>query len=106
MRAHPVRVCGRAPAEYYVDASSGRLLHAVAVPMLLLCAEDDPVCCATGIPVATVMGNPNLAGAAGAGTRELCWRVCALPSFCASVEVLMVDLRGWVCPLCVHPCGV
>lgn len=45
---------------YYSDSSSGRLLHQAAIPMLLLNAADDPICCTNGVPLDVVRKRPNL----------------------------------------------
>jgi len=37
------------PDHYYAEASAGRLLHAVRVPMLVLNAADDPICAVGGL---------------------------------------------------------
>ncbi|RYG43407.1 hypothetical protein EON68_00470, partial [archaeon] len=46
--------------DYYHDASSGRLLHQVRVPLLMLNAEDDPICDTAGVPLDVVRSNENL----------------------------------------------
>lgn len=58
---------------YYTDASSGRLLQNVGIPLLLLNAEDDPVCCVSGIPVSVVMSNPNLCAVVTAEGGHVAW---------------------------------
>ncbi|KAF0683104.1 Aste57867_24792 [Aphanomyces stellatus] len=47
-------------SDYYRDASSNQYLKHVKIPLLLLSAEDDPICIYTATPHDDVMANENL----------------------------------------------
>jgi hypothetical protein len=70
------------PIAPHRDASSGRIMQGVGVPLLLINAADDPICDYRGIPLDKVMSNPNvrrlLHGASALHAQQLlflqpCW---------------------------------
>ncbi len=59
---------------YYNESTTGPLLERhVGVPTLIAHAADDPICCATAIPIHAPQGNPNIMVAMTATGGHVAW---------------------------------